>query len=235
MAAKRQYSDLDKASALAARRLALLSQPGTFARNVFKEEGLLKEISRELNYRPPEPRHFPTRLEEAESRARTEASKDYPDGEGIRARHEQLIALDKQLTAFLDAVNHRTGINEVTKAMHEREAARYILSKLPVEALREPKLFGGRSFTDVRESVITDLREWLDRLREEHRRIRNDVEQLEASGGLGSESYSLSLRRDLEHVVWAMRDAEENLRLVGASLFDFARFTPNVDKHAPAE
>lgn len=199
---------------ISAQRLAALSQPGTFTRNVFSETSILKKLSVELSYSPPSPHRFPMYLKQQEESVRAKSTEVFPDGERIRSRHDQLAALDNKLAAFLEAANHVTSLEEVADAIQKREAVRFLLSKLPEEALHK-KSFDPSLSDNVRESSITRLREWLDRLRVELGRIKEQFERLEAGG--------VSLRKNgelytaLEHVVWAMGDAEENLTLVHTS------------------
>jgi hypothetical protein len=114
---------------------------------------------------------------------------DYPDGVRIRNQHAMLAALDVELTAFLDGVNYISNVDAVAEIMKRREAARFILSTLPAEALIDPKLArydAGNADIDslvvVRERELENLQKWADRLELEHGRIKSEIEETAARG-----------------------------------------------------
>jgi hypothetical protein len=207
-------------------RLKEGAAPTAFRRNVCNESELLKALARELSYRPPPPNRFDTHLKSVESRASSaEAEKDFPDGPRIRSRHEELIALEGKLTAYLDAANYLTSVDETATAMQQREAVRFLLSKIPDEVLQPPSsasIYEARIL--ARDEAINGLRVWLVRLHHERDRIKAEIEETEARGDVialtGPPHNRPRLWRQLSDVLCASADAAENLRMVNESAFD---------------
>ncbi len=202
------------------------AQPGQFRRNVCNESELLKTLARELSYRPPPPKSFDTHLKSVESRASSaEAEKDFPDGAGLRFRHEQLSALESKLIAYLDEANYLTSVDEIATAMQQREAVRFLLSKIPDEALQPPSRASiSEAGILARDEAINGLRGWLVRLHHERDRIKAEIEEAEARGDVsaltGLPPNRPRLWRQLSDVLCASADAAENLRMVNESAFD---------------
>jgi hypothetical protein len=159
----------------------------------FDKSSVLKRLGRELDYCPPGSDSFEKHLERIMTQAQERAlapKADYPDGVRIRNQHEMLAALDVKLTAFLDGVNYVSNVDEVAEIMKRREAARFILSTLPAEALINPKLARHDACLDdidsfkmvVRERELKNLQKWADRLELEHGRIKSEIDETAARG-----------------------------------------------------
>lgn len=182
-------------------------------RRVLVQSERLRALAAKSGYRPPGVRALPDRLYEIRRAIREPVERAAAEAARPAARREELTRLLGDADDALEAVSCYDSPEHVEGLLRRREALRFLLKRVPPVAAPVDALSLAALVAEAVDAEVGRLREWRALLKEEHGRIRVEVEEFERESVTAAERRGALLKQDLADVMQAEREADDNLRL----------------------